>query len=118
MVYNNVKGAVIMKLVVAIVSDNDATNVITNLIKAKFYVTKLATSGGFLKTGNTTLIVGVEKERVDEVLTVIEAYSKSRKEPMPLSTASEFGMFLGQTIEVPVGGATIFVVDVEQFKKI
>lgn len=107
-----------MKLVIAVVSAQDTNAVINHLLKAKFYVTKLATSGGLLKVGNTTLLIGVEDQQVDEVLKVIESHSKRRKEPVPLMTASEFAIFSSQVVEVPVGGATVFVLDVEQFKKL
>lgn len=107
-----------MKLVIAVVSAQDTNAVINHLLKAKFYVTKLATSGGLLKAGNTTLLIGVEDQQVDEVLKVIESHSKRRKEPVPLMTASEFAIFSSQVVEVPVGGATVFVLDVEQFKKL
>ncbi len=107
-----------MKLILAVVSSQDTNQVVNNLLKAKFYVTKLATSGGFLKVGNTTLLVGVEDENVDAVIKIIETHSKRRKEPVPLMTASEFGIYSNQVVEVPVGGATVFVVDVEQFKKL
>lgn len=107
-----------MKLVLAVVSSQDTNAVINHLLKAKFYVTKLATSGGFLKVGNTTLLVGVDDEKVGEVIKIIETHSKRRKEPVPLMTASEFAIFSSQVVEVPVGGATVFVLSVEQFKKL
>jgi uncharacterized protein YaaQ len=51
-----------MKLVMAIVSNEDANKVIKNLIKTNFVVTKLASTGGFLMSGNTTIIVGVQDD--------------------------------------------------------
>lgn len=61
-----------MKLIIAIVQDDDAGDLIDVLNDGKFGVTKLATTGGFLKAGNTTLIIGVNKEDVDKVLAIIE----------------------------------------------
>ena len=106
-----------MKLILAIVSNEDSSDVMSTLIKAKFMVTKLATTGGFLKAGNTTLMIGVKEEKVKEVLGIIESCCKSRKEVVPVMGVNENSLFSSQTIDVSVGGATVFVVDVEQFIK-
>lgn len=107
-----------MKLVVAIIHDEDNHELIKKLSKREFSITKLASTGGFLKTGNTTLIIGTEKERVDEVLEIIEEVCKTRKEyTMTSSMIGETSSFMGQPIEVSVGGATVFVLDVDQFVK-
>ena len=107
-----------MKLVIAVVNRDDANTVTQNLSKKGFYSTKLASSGGFLLAGNITLLVGVEEEKVQDVIDVIRQYSHSRKQVIPATT--EVGMNYMNTIpvEVNVGGATIFVVDVEQFQRI
>ena len=60
-----------MKLVVAIVQDGDAGGVIDALVQAEFRSTRINTSGGFLKRGNATILVGVEDERVPDVLRLI-----------------------------------------------
>ena len=79
-----------MKLVIAIVQDEDAIDVLDSLTDNDFRVTKLATTGGFLKAGNTTLMVGVEEEKIDQALDVIKEICKKRKEtviaPTPLSS--------------------------------
>jgi uncharacterized protein YaaQ len=80
-------------------------------------VTKLATTGGFLQTGNTTFLVGTEEERVDEVIGIVERYSKRRTQIVP-GTAFGLGAPTAQPVEVTVGGATVFVVDVERFEKV
>ena len=69
-----------MKLIIAIVHDDDATKVVKELNKQGFRVTRMCSSGGFLKAGNTTLMVGVDEEGVDKVLSVIELKSKARKD--------------------------------------
>ncbi|MCX8130772.1 MAG: cyclic-di-AMP receptor [Clostridia bacterium] len=109
-----------MKLVFAIVHDEDGHKVMDELNKNGFSVTKLCSSGGFLRSGNMTLLVGVEKERVDEVIGIIEKKSKSRKQVFnsSLSTNGINGMFMPYPVEVVVGGATIFVTDVERFEKV
>jgi uncharacterized protein YaaQ len=106
-----------MKLVMAIVSNEDANKVIKNLIKENFFVTKLATTGGFLMSGNTTIIVGVQNEMLDHCIKVISETSRRRTKLVPNAISSEFGIFSSTPVEVQVGGATIFVMDVDQFIK-
>ena len=111
-----------MKLVLAIVQDDDAIDLIEELTDKNFRVTKLATTGGFLKSGNTTLMMGVEEEAVKDVVKVIEDVCKRRKEmvsaPTPTTIGSGSGMYMPYPIEVEVGGATVFVLDVDQFYKV
>ena len=109
-----------MKLVIAIIQDEDANRLVAELMNGGYSVTKLATTGGFLRAGNTTLLVGVDDEKLDNALGVIEKVCKSRKQiattPSPISGTT--GVYVPYPVEVTVGGATIFVMDVEQFKKI
>ncbi len=109
-----------MKLIVAIVQDEDASRLISHLMSEGYGVTKLATTGGFLRAGNTTLLVGVEDEQLDSAKAVIEKVCKSRKQvttaPSPITGTT--GVYVPYPVEVTVGGATIFVLDVEQFVKI
>jgi len=105
-----------MKLVVAIVNDDDAPIIIDSLREARFSVTKLASSGGFLRIGNTTLISGVEDDKVDELIKIIEKEGKSRTQLAPITPG--FFKAVQVPIEVNVGGATIFVLDVETFVKV
>lgn len=110
-----------MKLIISIVQDEDASDVIDSLTDQDYRVTKLATTGGFLKSGNTTLMVGVEEEKVDEVIKVIKDICKKRKEILVTPTSlsgSETGYIHQYPIEINVGGATIFVIDVDKFIKI
>ena len=109
-----------MKLIIAIVQDEDASRLISSLMSDGYRVTKLATTGGFLRSGNTTLLVGVEDDKLQNAMTIIEKVCKSRKQiatsPSPISGTT--GVYVPYPIEVTVGGATIFVLDVEQFTKI
>jgi len=108
-----------MKLVIAIVHDEDAGKLVKKLNDEDFRVTKLASTGGFLKAGNTTLLIGVEKEKVDGVLDVIRMTCNTRREVTPASTLiGEAGGYLSMPLEVTVGGATVFVIDVEQYMKV
>ena len=108
-----------MKLVFAIVHDDDGPKVMDELNRNGFSVTKLCSTGGFLRAGNTTLIVGVTEDKLDDVIKIIKQKSKSRKQTisstvMPNSMA---GMYMPYPVEVVVGGATIFVLNVERFEK-
>lgn len=109
-----------MKLIIAVVQDEDSQKLISKLMKSGYGVTKLATTGGFLRSGNTTLLIGVDNEKLDSAMGIIESVCKSRKQvatsPSPMAGAT--GMYVPYPVEVTVGGATIFVVDVEQFKKV
>ena len=109
-----------MKLIIAIVQDEDASRLISDLMTANFGVTKLATTGGFLRAGNTTLLVGVEDDRFTAAMDVIEKVCKSRKQiaASPVSMVGVPGAYTPCPIEVVVGGATIFVMTVDQFIKI
>lgn len=108
-----------MKLVFAIVHDEDGHKVMDELNKGGFSVTKLCSTGGFLKAGNTTLLVGVEEASLDAVVDIIKRRSKSRKQAInsTLTPNGMGGMFIPYPVEVVVGGATIFVLDVERFEK-
>ena len=109
-----------MKLIIAIVQDEDASRLVSTLMNEGYGVTKLATTGGFLRAGNTTLLVGVEDDKVDGAMGIIEKVCKWRKQmaasPAPMAGAA--GVYVPYPIEVTVGGATIFVLNVENFVKV
>ncbi|MFP4178225.1 MAG: cyclic-di-AMP receptor [Acholeplasmataceae bacterium] len=107
-----------MKLIIAIVSNDDANRVQKALVKEKFFSTRLSTTGGFLRSGNVTFLIGVNDEKVAPALEVIEAHSKKRSKLVPNTIVNEFGSFSAMPIEVEVGGATVFIITVDQFIKI
>ncbi len=104
------------KLVIAIVQDQDANILVEEVTKANFRVTKLSTSGGFLKSGNTTLLMGLEEERVKDLLHIIEKNCKTREVATSLLTVTMPGeSYAPYPVNVTVGGATVFVLDVDQY---
>lgn len=109
-----------MKLIIAIVQDEDAQKLTSTLMNDGYSVTKLATTGGFLRAGNTTFLIGVDEDRLEPALELIEKACKSRKQvatsPSPVAGAA--GVYVPYPVEVTVGGATVFVVDVADFRKI
>lgn len=107
-----------MKLILAIVSNDDSASVSASLNNNSFQVTKLATTGGFLSLGNTTLIIGCEDDQVDHAIEIIGKESKRRTEIAPSTASFMSGEFSPMPIEVTVGGATIFVLDVDKFMKL
>lgn len=111
-----------VKLIIAVVQDEDSSRLLSVLMQQGFGVTKLATTGGFLKAGNTTLLLGVDDSRLDEAIGAIESVCKSRKQISTAASTMVSGMTHGEytafPIEVTVGGATLFVLTVDQFLKV
>ena len=107
-----------MKLVLALVSNDDSATVSRTLMKEGFSVTKLATTGGFLMAGNTTFLIGVDDDKVDAVIALISKHSRKRTQVMPTNTSYGVGLYSSFPVEVSVGGATVFVMNVERFEKV
>lgn len=108
-----------MKLLLVVVQDTDVNMLMEDLVDKGFRVTKLSSTGGFLKSGNTTIFMGVDEEKMDECLKIIETNCKKRKTTTAMVNPSMQGaMFQTFPVEIEVGGATVFVLDVDQFIKI
>ena len=110
-----------MKLIIAIVNDEDSLDLIDALTEEHFRVTKLATTGGFVKSGNTTVMIGIEGEKIQSVIDIIKDVCKQRKEMMftPTTLGGNENAYMQQyPVQVNVGGATVFVLDVDQFVRI
>ena len=107
-----------MKMIMAVVSGDDSNAVSAALTKARFSVTKLATTGGFLMSGNTTFLIGVDDDKVSEVIDIIAKHSKNRKQMVPSAGMVDVGMYSAFPVEVTVGGAIVFVMNVERFEKV
>ena len=107
-----------MKLILAIISTDDSKACISALNRASFHVTRLATTGGFLSSRNTTLLIGCENKDVSKVIEIIGSESQRRKEAVPTTISTDMSNMVSYPIEVEVGGATIFVLNVEDFQKL
>ena len=107
-----------MKMIMAVVSGDDSNAVSAALTKARFSVTKLATTGGFLMSGNTTFLIGVDDDKVSEVIDIIAKHSKKRKQMVPSAGMVDVGMYSAFPVEVTVGGAIVFVMNVKRFEKV
>ena len=106
-----------MKMITAIVNKKDAGEVCDALAEEKFAFTKMASTGGFLKSGNVTLLIGTDDEKVDRALEIIKKHCAQRMEPMPSMGSAGVPAFGYYKTEVLVGGATVFVSSVERFEK-
>lgn len=107
-----------MKLVLAVIQDADAPTLIRSLAEHHFEATKLASTGGFLREGNTTLMIGVDDSRLDALKQLINQNCRSRTRTVPASGLPGDSEASENPVEVPVGGAVIFVLAVEQFVKV
>ena len=107
-----------MKLIFAIVHKDDGAGVSAGLTRGGFFVTQLSTSGGFLKAKNTTFMVVVDAARVDEALGLIERHCKKRVQAVSPSLYADTVGGAPMPSEVTVGGATVFIANVERFEKI
>ena len=107
-----------MKLIIAIVNSDDSSSVQGALTEGGYFVTKLSTTGGFLKKGNTTFFVGTNDDKVEDCISIIKAHSKKRVEKEPTVPPTEMGEFFTPImVDVLVGGATVFVLNIHQFEK-
>lgn len=107
-----------MKLVYAIVQNDDSKRLLRELTNHRISVTRISSTGGFLHNGNSTLMIGVEADRLQETLDIIKEKSSTRKEYMVVPSAVPGYIDNSPAlVQVTMGGATVFVVDVEQFYK-
>ena len=106
-----------MKLIMAIVQDKDSNRLANEFIDANIRATKLSSTGGFLKAGNSTFIIGIEDDRVQDALELIKKTCQSRKQYVstPMSLDISLDGQVPYTVEVEVGGATVFVLPVDGF---
>lgn len=102
--YNKDKESDIMKLIMGIIHKDDASTVTKELNANGYYVTKLATSGGFLKKGNVTILVGTDEEKVPGAVEIIEKHTKKHDET-------------NDSVKKVVG-STVFVLNVDRFEKV
>lgn len=107
-----------MKLMLIIINNDDVQNVTRALIKEKYYVTKLSSTGGLLHSGNTTLLVGVEDSKVDMVIEIVSTYAKTRKKKISTGEPADLNYFTFLPGSIKISGATIFVLNVEEYHKL
>ena len=108
-----------MKLVIAVIHDRDRSKITESLLRGGFKFTKMASTGGFLREGNVTLMIGADDKDVERVMNIIGEASKTRKQFVNVlpPDAGPVGTFIPSPVEVEVGGAIAFVVPVERFER-
>jgi len=101
----------------AIVQDKDSNRLANEFIDANIRATKLSSTGGFLKAGNSTFIIGIEDDRVQDALELIKKTCQSRKQYVstPMSLDISLDGQVPYPVAVEVGGATVFVLPVDGF---
>lgn len=106
-----------MKLIIVIIQQDDLKDVVDHLLSSGFRVTKIKSVGGFLEASNIILFIGVDKEKVDDVLEIINKHCHSREKYVDTLPFNLIEGFSGLTlpVKVTVGGAQIFIIDVERF---
>ncbi len=108
-----------MQLIVATIQDQDSDRVLTNLTGQGFRVTRIGSTGGFLQQGNTTLLIGTDESQVEAAISILKTYSQRRMQYMPMATgAAPNGVALYNYVQVEVGGATVFILDVLHFEQV
>ncbi len=108
-----------MKLVVAVIHDRDQKRTRDALLKAGFKFTTIASTGGFLREGNVTILIGSEEDEVDRLISLLGESSRTREQYVNVlpPEATPVGTFLTSPVKVQVGGAIAFVLDVERFER-
>ena len=107
-----------MKLIIAIVQDYDVDALLRAVTSARFGATRLASTGGFLRMGNTTVMLCVEDEQVPICLRLVDQVCRTRKDVQLEPSNPEFAeWYAGGLHEVTVGGAVVFVAPVSRFER-
>ncbi len=103
-----------MKLIFAIVQNEDAKKLIRALNAVGLMITRISTTGGFMQGGNTTLMMGLDEERLDEAMEIIKRESKTRKQytVAPQAAIPGYAYTDATPLQITVGGAVVFIVDV------
>lgn len=116
----SVSGGHGQKLVIMVVADSDAERLIRQLVAQGFPATKIGSSGGFLRRGNTTIMSGVGGGDVEAVLALVQRICHARTELMPLASLPMIGDAtpIMDPVEVRVGGAVVFVLNVERLEHV
>lgn len=109
-----------MKLLITVVHNRDKNALSSALLSAGYRFTEVASTGGLLREGNTTFLIGVEEEELQNVLSIVEKNCKTREQfitSRPLTISDPSAWTLPIPVKIQVGGAVVFVIDVESFHR-
>ncbi len=109
------------KLIMAVLQGEDSTETIAELNKHGFFVTILSSTGGFLKKKSSTIMIGVEEDKMDEVMGLLKEHAGRRTQTVYLNTSAVHGvqaaMIPLSAVEIEMGGVTTFVMNLEKIDK-
>ncbi len=108
-----------MKLIVSIVNSDDARGLTDALMRKGYRATTIGTTGGFLRQGNATILIGTEDEKVNDVMEIIRNNCRTRSQYVnPLPPIMESGeLYMPSPVEVQVGGAVVFVLSIDRAER-
>jgi uncharacterized protein YaaQ len=109
-----------VKLIIAVIQDKDAEGLLSALIAKGYRATKMASTGGFLREGNSTIFLGVEENVMEEVITIIQERCHQREHyinPAPYAPSAP-GTYIPYPMKVEIGGATIFVLPIDRWERV
>jgi uncharacterized protein YaaQ len=107
-----------MKMIVSIVNRDDARGLTDALMREGYRATTISTTGGFLRQGNATLLIGTEDEQVDDVLEIVRSHCHTRTERVtPLPPFMGVEEYIPLPVEVQIGGAVVFVLSVDRTER-
>lgn len=116
----DIKDVKIDKMILAIVREDDYSDVISELNKKGFYATVLHSSGGFLKRQSVTIMVGLNHEELDKALEILKKHGErtvTQYEPICSSGGGMQPITSTVPMQVRYGGVVLFVIDVEQYAR-
>jgi len=108
-----------VKLIIAVIQDKDVPKLMDALVRAGYSATKLASTGGFLREGNSTILIGVDDDEIENVLEIVKDNCRAREQLVtPITPVGPAESYVPYPVGVMVGGATVFVLPIERFVKV
>ncbi|HHX10695.1 MAG TPA: hypothetical protein GX729_04945 [Firmicutes bacterium] len=108
-----------MKLMIAVIQDKDVPKLMDALVRVGYSATKLASTGGFLREGNSTILIGVDDDEIENVLEIVKNTCRAREQLVtPITPVGPAESYVPYPVGVVVGGATVFILPIERFVKV
>jgi uncharacterized protein YaaQ len=108
-----------VKLAICIVHNRDKNKITDELVRAGFKFTIVGSTGGFLREGSSTFLIGLEDSELPALRAVVEQNCCAREQMVNVSAFEPGppGAFIPSPVKVPVGGAVLFVMNVDEFHR-
>ena len=108
-----------MKLMIAVIRHKDVYNLMVALVRSGISATKLVSTGGFLREGNSTILIGVDDDDIESVLDIVKSTCSAREQLVtPITPVGPAESYVPYPVGVVVGGATVFILPIERFVKV